>query len=357
MQSANATSHASPHISSSTGAGSEMSTCCVQGILSADQLYPSQPNAGGRQTVGSDVHASAVSANTAITASGPATASSQSFMDSAQLHGTLTAPSDSIQPAQPERSQSPALSTLAAGFQVYQGTEIVTRSARPLHSASEQQHAGGVCRHDMSSMAMAMQASLMIPSVLHSTATVSPPGTAADFEHPPAKRQKQVFLHGNYKAYYGYRLGTEFDEDPRLQVGSLLHGHANMLQPHTVGSMLFHILLARLLMLHDFHRKDSRGKYARLCKSACSSFKMLAIAAQVLDRRWFHNKRCLDIGCNEGVISLGVVQRFAPLSMLGVDIDANLIKTACRYAHDSSASLACLASVLVVSLAGLSRST
>lgn len=51
----------------------------------------------------------------------------------------------------------------------------------------------------------------------------------------------------------------------------------------------------------------------------------------MLDRRWFHNKRCLDIGCNEGVITLAVVQRFAPLSMLGVDIDEGLVKAACRY--------------------------
>jgi ribosomal protein L11 methylase PrmA len=50
----------------------------------------------------------------------------------------------------------------------------------------------------------------------------------------------------------------------------------------------------------------------------------------VLDRRWFLGKRCLDIGCNEGVITLAAVQRFAPLSMLGVDIDEGLIKTACR---------------------------
>ena len=39
----------------------------------------------------------------------------------------------------------------------------------------------------------------------------------------------------------------------------------------------------------------------------------------------------MDIGCNEGVITLAAVQRFAPLSMLGVDIDDSLIKTACRY--------------------------
>lgn len=54
---------------------------------------------------------------------------------------------------------------------------------------------------------------------------------------------------------------------------------------------------------------------------------------QVLDRRWFHGKRCLDIGCNEGVVTLAAVHRFAPLSMLGVDIDSELIKAACRCRH------------------------
>lgn len=68
------------------------------------------------------------------------------------------------------------------------------------------------------------------------------------------------------------------------------------------------------------------------CVSLISMLITLVAHMQVLDRRWFHGKRCLDIGCNEGVITLAAVQRFAPLSMLGVDIDAGLIKTACRYA-------------------------
>ena len=63
----------------------------------------------------------------------------------------------------------------------------------------------------------------------------------------------------------------------------------------------------------------------------CSLVLQHHLSVQVLDRRWFHNKRCLDIGCNEGVITLAVVQRFAPLSMLGVDIDEGLVKAACRY--------------------------
>ncbi|KAK9824349.1 hypothetical protein WJX72_009605 [[Myrmecia] bisecta] len=99
------------------------------------------------------------------------------------------------------------------------------------------------------------------------------PDAAADLGHetgdaaPPAKRQRQVYLHGNYHRYYGYRLGSAFEEDPRLQV---------------------------------------------------------------LDKRWFQGRRCLDIGCNEGVVTLSVVQRFGCFSMLGVDIDEALVKKACR---------------------------
>ncbi|DBA74259.1 TPA: hypothetical protein ACH3X1_011044 [Trebouxia sp. C0004] len=122
-----------------------------------------------------------------------------------------------------------------------------------------------ICRIDMSAAALAVHASF-VPQAVH-TSSASPPVTNAHEADQSAKKQKRVFIHGNYNRYYGYRLGSEVEEDPRLQV---------------------------------------------------------------LDRRWFHGKRCLDIGCNEGVITLAAVQRFAPLSMLGVDIDEGLIKTACR---------------------------
>lgn len=122
-----------------------------------------------------------------------------------------------------------------------------------------------ICRIDMSAAALAVHASL-VPQA-GNTSCAPPPDTDAHEAEPSAKRQKRIFIHGNYNRYYGYRLGSQLEEDPRLQV---------------------------------------------------------------LDRRWFHGKRCLDIGCNEGVITLAAVQRFAPLSMLGVDIDESLIKTACR---------------------------
>lgn len=59
--------------------------------------------------------------------------------------------------------------------------------------------------------------------------------------------------------------------------------------------------------------------------------KMLDVVAimQAMSKRWFVNKRCLDIGCNEGPISLAIVVRFHPASMVGIDTDEFLIKLAC----------------------------
>lgn len=97
---------------------------------------------------------------------------------------------------------------------------------------------------------------------------------ALDEVHPAAtplvsartSTTRQQFRHGNYRSYYGYRLES-LGEDPRVQI---------------------------------------------------------------FQKQWFHNKRCLDIGCNAGFVSMAVAARFACASMLGVDIDKQLIQQACR---------------------------
>lgn len=52
-----------------------------------------------------------------------------------------------------------------------------------------------------------------------------------------------------------------------------------------------------------------------------------------MEKPWFQNRKCLDIGCNEGVITLGLAMRFGTASMLGVDIDQALIAKASRYSR------------------------
>ncbi|XP_008801466.1 probable RNA methyltransferase At5g51130 isoform X2 [Phoenix dactylifera] len=79
------------------------------------------------------------------------------------------------------------------------------------------------------------------------------------------RKRKQVFIYGNYKNYYGYRINRNQKEDPRLMV---------------------------------------------------------------MKREWFEGKDCLDIGCNQGLITIEIVKKFFCRSILGIDIDGGLIETA-----------------------------
>jgi 7SK snRNA methylphosphate capping enzyme len=94
------------------------------------------------------------------------------------------------------------------------------------------------------------------------------PAPSLDLVAPIGPNGMRVYLHGNYHRYYGYRLGQEFEEDPRLAL---------------------------------------------------------------LERPWFSGKRCMDVGCNEGLVTLGIAMKFGSRSMIGVDIDEHLIKRACNH--------------------------
>ncbi|XP_062073221.1 probable RNA methyltransferase At5g51130 [Humulus lupulus] len=58
------------------------------------------------------------------------------------------------------------------------------------------------------------------------------------------KKHKEIFPYDNYRNYYGYRLGQDIEEDPRLKV---------------------------------------------------------------MKKEWFEGKNCLDIGCNNGIITIQIV--------------------------------------------------
>ncbi|KAI9118988.1 hypothetical protein K1719_009663 [Acacia pycnantha] len=80
-----------------------------------------------------------------------------------------------------------------------------------------------------------------------------------------SKKRKKVFPWGNYWNYYSYRMGQDLDEDPRLKI----------------------------------FRKE-----------------------------WFEGKDCLDIGCNNGTITIQIAKKFLCRSILGIDIDYNLVQYA-----------------------------
>ena len=83
-------------------------------------------------------------------------------------------------------------------------------------------------------------------------------------------RKNESFKYGNYKNYYYKRLGAGNDQtDVRIQ----------LMEPHA---------------------------------------------------EYFHEKRILDIGCNSGLITINLAKKFQPKSIVGVDIDAELINIARR---------------------------
>ncbi|EAR95353.2 bicoid-interacting protein (macronuclear) [Tetrahymena thermophila SB210] len=49
---------------------------------------------------------------------------------------------------------------------------------------------------------------------------------------------------------------------------------------------------------------------------------------KVLDRNWFLNKEVLDIGCNDGSLTLLIAIKYFPFKIVGIDIDFNLINKA-----------------------------
>jgi tRNA G46 methylase TrmB len=73
------------------------------------------------------------------------------------------------------------------------------------------------------------------------------------------KKRKVVFPYGNYHRYYGYRVGKTLKQDPRMEL---------------------------------------------------------------MQTQWFQDKDVLDIGCNEGHVTIALAQKYHVQSMCGVDIDS-----------------------------------
>ena len=99
--------------------------------------------------------------------------------------------------------------------------------------------------------------------------TDAPPNKIARREEASSssssKPPKQIYEHGNYDAYYGYRYQSDGGDDPRFAA---------------------------------------------------------------FDPSWFQGRDCLDIGCNAGRLTIAIARKFGVASMVGVDIDAKLVARA-----------------------------
>ncbi|XP_006833420.2 probable RNA methyltransferase At5g51130 isoform X1 [Amborella trichopoda] len=86
-------------------------------------------------------------------------------------------------------------------------------------------------------------------------------------ENKKRRRLKENSVYGNYKSYYGYRVDHSLSEEPRMKV---------------------------------------------------------------MKKEWFEDKDCLDIGCNQGFMTISIAMKFFCRSMVGIDIDQNLVERAKR---------------------------
>ncbi|KAG0587422.1 hypothetical protein KC19_2G163300 [Ceratodon purpureus] len=84
-------------------------------------------------------------------------------------------------------------------------------------------------------------------------------------ENGNKKKRKIIFQYGNYNRYYGYRVGSTLEEDPRMSL---------------------------------------------------------------MRKSWFEDKDVIDVGCNEGHVTISLVQKYRVRSMCGLDIDPGLIHKA-----------------------------
>ena len=51
---------------------------------------------------------------------------------------------------------------------------------------------------------------------------------------------------------------------------------------------------------------------------------------QILKQEWFKDKDCLDIGCNDGTLTIMIALEYQPKIIEGIDIDYSLIKLAIK---------------------------
>jgi ribosomal protein L11 methylase PrmA len=63
--------------------------------------------------------------------------------------------------------------------------------------------------------------------------------------------------------------------------------------------------------------------------AACLLLLPVCSHAQVLDPTWFQGADVLDVGCNEGLVSLALAVHCGCRSVTGVDIDPVLVSKAC----------------------------
>ena len=124
------------------------------------------------------------------------------------------------------------------------------------------------------------------------------------------RKHRPCYRYGNYLTYYGYRVRrvramrdarAAYTCTDRMRAAGSSHSHTHM-----------YIYVAEWCDAQVGAEMDDDPRL------------------KLLKAEWFQNKRMVDIGCNAGLVTLRAAARFLCSSVVGVDIDKQLVQKAIR---------------------------
>ncbi|KAF6164471.1 hypothetical protein GIB67_025297 [Kingdonia uniflora] len=87
----------------------------------------------------------------------------------------------------------------------------------------------------------------------------------------------------------------------------------------TLGPYISIVFILLVLFQPTYHVLNSK----EICKEVKEDPRL-----KVFKKEWFEGKDCLDIGCNQGLITISIAKEYCCRSIRGIDIDANLVNSA-----------------------------
>lgn len=132
-----------------------------------------------------------------------------------------------------------------------------------------------------------------------------------------SRKERKPFFLMNFDLGVENTITSEFEVDSQSQNASIPAPQAkvsnNKIFPHGNYPSYYGYVSINLKLTSSYRHKNYSGFDPRV---------------YVLENAWFECKRCLDVGCNSGFLTIDVAIRFNVQSILGIDLDADLIQKA-----------------------------
>lgn len=121
------------------------------------------------------------------------------------------------------------------------------------------------------------------------------------------RKEKDVFIYGNYKSYYGYRVFFPFHFQLIFIAISPYFSHTVMKQQIESKQMIISLVVRFRVYKKEFEWKNWNRKSKTFCliEQIDRNTKEDPRLA-VFKKEWFEGKDCLDIGCNQGIVTIAI---------------------------------------------------